>query len=212
MRVMLNTYPMAFALPGGGERQLLDIYSELPEHGVQPLLFDLWQPRIDEVDIVHFFSVVGGSFQFCQFIKNCGVPLVISPNLWIDEINKAELPVKEISNQLQLADSIIVNSATEADNYKKIFGISYDTIHIVRAGIPDAFFEKADPLLAFNTLGIAHKFALCVGSLHPHKNQLTLIKAMKRFPDVKLVIFGHIRDKDYADLCIQEGGDQVIFA
>ena len=212
MRVLLNTYPTAFALPGGGERQLLDIYSELPEHGVQPMLFDLWQPRIDEVDIVHFFSVVDGSFHFCKFVKDTDIPLVISPNLWIDETNVSSLPIKEISNQLQLADSIILNSSIEADNYQKTFGIESKKIHVVRAGVPETFLEKVDPLLALNTLGITQKFVLCVGSLHPHKNQLTLIKALKKFPDIKLVLFGHIRDKEYANLCLQEGGDQVMFS
>ena len=139
MRVMLNTYPTAFVLPGGGERQLLGIYSELPEHGVQPLLFELWQPRMDEVDIVHFFSVVDGSFHFCQFVKNSGIPLVISPNMWVDETNADELPISEISAQLQLADSIVVNSSVEAENYKNIFDIDSEKIHIVRAGIPNEF-------------------------------------------------------------------------
>ncbi len=212
MRVMLNTYPMAFAMPGGGERQLLGIYSELPEHGIQPLLFDLWQPRVDEVDIVHFFSVVGGSMHFCRFVKQYGLPLVISPNLWIDDTSIDELPFHEIADQLQLADKIVVNSYTEASNYKEMFKIEDDKIQVVKAGIPKAFLEKADPQLAVDTLGLSQEFVLCVGSLHPRKNQLALIKAMRRFPDVKLVLFGHIRDKSYANLCVEEGGDQVLFA
>ena len=56
MKVLFATYPMAFHTPGGGEIQLLAYHKHLPAHRVEVTLFDPWNPRFLEHDVVHFFS------------------------------------------------------------------------------------------------------------------------------------------------------------
>ena len=46
MRVVLNTYPVAFDCPGGGEVQLLQSRAALQRRGVQVDLFDVWKPQL----------------------------------------------------------------------------------------------------------------------------------------------------------------------
>ena len=69
MRVLFNTYPVAFDCPGGGEMQLLKCKQALESLGVEVLLFDPWRPQFEQVDVVHYFSVQGGSMNFCDYVK-----------------------------------------------------------------------------------------------------------------------------------------------
>ena len=78
MKALFATYPMAFHTPGGGEVQLLAYRDHLQRMGVDVTLFDPWNPRFQDHDVVHFFSCVGGSVHFCNFVRNLGKPLVIS--------------------------------------------------------------------------------------------------------------------------------------
>ena len=78
MRVMFNTYPWAFATPGGGEMQLRKYAEHLPDLAVEVILHDIWNPAFDKVSLVHFFSCIGGSIPFCNYVKSRGLPLVIT--------------------------------------------------------------------------------------------------------------------------------------
>src|SRR5437867_3693485 len=92
VRVLFDTYPWAFVTPGGGERQLAKYAEHLPSHGVNVILHDHWNPVLDTVDVVHFFSCIGGSLHFCRYVRERGIPLVITSSLWIDESNKQLYP------------------------------------------------------------------------------------------------------------------------
>lgn len=88
MKVLFATYPMAFHTPGGGEVQLLAYKKHLPAFGIDVSLFDPWNPRFFEHDIVHFFSCVSGSSHLCAFVKQLDLPLMVSSSLWIAEQTK----------------------------------------------------------------------------------------------------------------------------
>jgi glycosyltransferase involved in cell wall biosynthesis len=212
VRVIFNTYPMAFVTPGGGERQIIDYHEALSDFGVTSMMFDLWNPRLDEVDIVHFFSVIGGSEHFCKFIKDRGIPLVISPNLWITPETAHEFPVGEIKSQLLLADKVVVNSDSEIKHYMDVFSLDRDKLIAIHSFVPESFMVAEDPDMVRGVLNIQEDFILSVGNLEPRKNQLSLIKAIKEFPHLKLLLIGHIRDEVYAEKCFAEAGDQVIYA
>jgi hypothetical protein len=55
MKVIFNTYPMAFHTIGGGEIQLIAYKENLPAYGVEVTLFDQQNPCLLEQDLVHFF-------------------------------------------------------------------------------------------------------------------------------------------------------------
>jgi glycosyltransferase involved in cell wall biosynthesis len=211
-RILLNTYPSAFILPGGGERNLIDIYNALFSENFSPTLYDPWNPRLEEADIVHYFSTIPGSGYFCRNVKDLGIPLVISPNLWITEETAAGPYRDLLSEQLQYADKIVVNSHIESEHYRKIFKHLADKIEVVHVGLPSAFLEKTDPSIVRNFLKLQSPFILCTASFHPRKNHFGLIQAMKAFPDHKILFFGEIRDEVYAAKCFKEGGEQVIYA
>lgn len=211
MKVLFATYPMAFHTPGGGEVQLLAYKKHLPAFGVDVSLFDPWNPRFLEHDIVHFYSCVGGSSHFCAFVKQLGLPLVVSSSLWITEQTKDQYPLSEIRAQLSLADRVITNSNMECETLAKVLELPREKFVTVYNGVEEDFFLPADPNLFRDQFGIKGRFILNVGNIEPRKNQLRLADAMKAFPDVQLILIGHARSPEYLQQVLQTGGKQVSY-
>lgn len=209
MKVLFATYPTAFHTPGGGEIQLLAYRKYLPYYGVDVSLFDPWAPKFMDYDLIHFFSCVGGSVHFCQFVKQLGLPLVVSSSLWITEQTKHLYPIDEICAQLALADRIVANSNMECDTLSAVLELPREKFSTVYNGVESSFFEASDPELFRGHFNIDKRFILNVGNIEPRKNQLGLVRAMKAFPDRRLVLIGHPRSTEYLDQVLSEGGEQV---
>src|SRR4030081_3188656 len=75
LRVLFDTYPWAFVTPGGGEQQLLKYAEHLPGHGIEIVLHDHWNPALDAVDAVHFFSCICGAIHFFNYLRQRGPPV-----------------------------------------------------------------------------------------------------------------------------------------
>lgn len=202
---------MAFHTPGGGEIQLLAYHKHLIKHDVDVTLFDQWRPRLLEHDLVHFFSCIGGSLHFCNFIKQLGLPLVVSSSLWITNKTRHLYPISEIRSQLELADRVITNSELESDTLAEVMGLPRDKFATVYNGIDGFFLRPGRPEIFREVYGIRERFVLNVGNIEPRKNQLSLVRAMKSFSDFKLILIGHQRDPVYAAQVLSEGGDQVCY-
>ena len=202
---------MAFHTPGGGEMQLLNYKNELEELGHQVDLFDPWKPNFMDYDIVHYFSCVFGSEAICRFVKELGLPLVISSSLWVTDDNRDCYSIETIKAQLDLADCIITNSMMESDALSNVFNIERKKFHHVYNAAGTAFFDAEISHSFVRKYDINTKYILNVGNIEPRKNQHSLIEAMRSIPDYKLVLIGHVRDKEYYDKCKIEGNEQVIF-
>jgi hypothetical protein len=145
--VLFDTYPWAFVAPGGGERQLLEYAKNLPGHCVEVVLHDHWNPALDAVDAVHFFSCIGGSWHFCNYVRERSLPLVISTPLWIEEETKHLYPSEEIRSQLLLADVIVTNSNAESEALATVFGLPRDLFVAVMNGLDPRFAGPHDSTL-----------------------------------------------------------------
>lgn len=210
MNVLFSTYPMAFHTPGGGEIQLLAYREHLPAAGVKVTLFDLWNPRFEDHDLVHFFSCVGGSVHFCHFVKSLGKPLVVTSSLWITEDTKHLYPIDEIRAQLALADRVITNSDMESDTLSRVLGLDRSRFVAVYNGVDAVFRQRPDPCLFRQEFNQQGRFVLNVGNIEPRKNQARLVQAMKGLPDHQLVLIGHVRDQQYfEDLMADAAPGQV---
>lgn len=199
MNVLFATYPMAFHTPGGGEIQLLAYRDHLPGVGVDVTLFDPWQPRFLQHDVVHFFSCVGGSVHFCHFVKQLGIPLVITSSLWITEETRHHYPIDEIRAQLSLADRIITNSEMESDMLARVLNLERNRFVAVYNGVDAVFQTQPEASLFRQSFGVHGRFVLNVGNIEPRKNQARLLRAMDSLPDHELILIGHVRDADYFD-------------
>lgn len=207
MKVLFNTYPTAFVVPGGGEVQLRELARRLSSEGVEVGFFDPWQPTLAAFDLVHFFSVFGGSLHFCQLAKQLSGRLVISPGLWPE--NPSLYPMGEIQAMLDLADLIVPNSLAEQQLLNQRFNLAAARTAVIYNGVEPAAFAKPDPELFARTYGVS-RYLLNVGNIEPRKNQLRLIRAAQGI-DLPLVFVGAVRDREYFYECRRQAGARAMF-
>jgi len=194
----MNTYPVAFQCPGGGEIQLLKSKEALEQLGHEVILFNQWETNLEDCDVIHHFSVQGGSSNFCNYVKHSTKkPLVISPILWIGQ-DTSDYPMHEINYLLSIADAICPNSNTEIEKFLDVFEAPIDKYHVTYNGIDDIFHKRVNAQLFREHFNIHEPFVLCVGNIEIRKNQHRLVKAAEQ-AGIKLVLIGHIRDQNYFD-------------
>lgn len=208
MRVLFSTYPWAFETPGGGEIQLQKYAECLPSHGVDVRWHDPWRQNFAGVSVVHFFSCIGGSVHFCNYVHQRGLPLVISSSLWITPDTVHLYPVDEIRAQLSLADVVVTNSDTESGLLAEILGLPRERFMTVMNGFDPRFAVPQDPGTFRTAFAIEGPFILNVGNIEPRKNQLGLVRALRGHA-LPLVLLGHKRDEAYAAQVLAEGGSHV---
>lgn len=205
MRVLFNTYPWAFDCPGGGEMQLLAYARHLPAAGVEVDLFDPWKPQFAAADVVHFFSVIGGSGHFCRFVHaDRKLPLVVTSSLWVSDATLHAYPVDEIRWQMSQADAVVTNSEMESERLSSAFGLPRGLFRAVYNGVESFFCDPADPQAFRTAFAVDGAFALDVGNIEPRKNQLALVRAMKGL-GLPLILIGQPRDAAYCEAVLAEG-------
>lgn len=208
MKILFGTYPWAFDTPGGGERQLIAYQYHLKSCGINVNLFNQWKPKLKNNLLFHFFSVMPGSLQLLDHIKKQGIPVVISPNLWVTPATRDQYPHKDIASLLPVADVIVVNSNMEADSLSEVYNLPRERFKTVYNGVEEDFTKTVEPEMFRKKFNINSRFILNVANIEPRKNQLNFLKALKSFPDITLINIGHIRDNLYANECIKESGSQ----
>lgn len=204
MRVLFNTYPWAFDCPGGGEIQLLKYAEYLPKAGVEVVFHDPWHPTFDQVDLVHFFSSMAGSIHFCNYMRQRGIPLVVSSSLWVTQETRQFYPIDEIRGQFALADAVIPNSEIEADQLARVLDLPRERFRTVPNGVDPLFLLPVQEEVFRQRFGIEGPFILNVGNIEPRKNQRALIEAVAPL-GLPLVLIGHVRDRDYFERAMAEG-------
>tara|TARA_B100000749_G_scaffold280887_1_gene279856 strand:+ start:86129 stop:87121 length:993 start_codon:yes stop_codon:yes gene_type:complete len=208
MNVLMNSYPVAFACPGGGEVQLLRTKEFLEKQKVHVELFDQWNPQFESSDLAHYFSVQGGSMNFCGYVSGMGMPLVISPILWPHQPEK--YPFREIQNLLNTADLIFPNSQMEADLLARVYDIPLDKFHVTYNGVDDSFItdNSTTEALFRDKFHIDFEFSLCVANIENRKNQILLAQAAKS-TQKNVILIGQVRDEEYLRKVKDAGGDYI---
>ena len=211
MRVLFNVYPIAFDVPGGGEIQLLKTKEALIAANVEIELFNQWKPQFGWAQLVHYFSVFGGSSVFCDYVKGKGLPLVISPILW-PKGDITGYPMHEIQHLLSKADLLFPNSTAEAEALSEVFNIPIEKFHVTHNGVDAIFLEKSQPSpeLFKTHFNINEQFVLCVGNIEKRKNQIRLAQAAARLR-IKTLLIGNIRDQAYLEETLRLGSGFVSY-
>jgi glycosyltransferase involved in cell wall biosynthesis len=194
---------------GGGERQLRAYLKYLNSREASIRLYDMWNPLLDEADILHCFSVMPGTLELCGYVKNRGLKLVVSPNLWITPETRNNYPYDLIWNHFELADAIVVNSVLEKQTLSRTFSFPEEKFHIVYNGVEPDFVSPADSNEFISAFDVRTPYVLNVANVEPRKNQLRFLKALLRErPDLSLIVVGGVRDEAYAQACREIGGDR----
>lgn len=233
MKVAFFTYPSAFQNVGGGEILLLKLREYLKKQGVEADLFDCWQSRIEHYDWLHVFGSVKDCLMLMEVAKKRGVRVAITPLLWTDLrramfthgslFTKADFIVRHLAKylwpsfpssrrkMLLAADLVFPNSEIEKRQIARYFAVDPKKMRVVPNGV-DTFFLDADPTLARREFGQG-SFILGVGRIEPRKNQLNLIRAVKKMEGKRLVLIGSPVSgyETYFDECRKEGAEFTTF-
>lgn len=210
-RILFGAYPWAFDCPGGGERQLMAYRNHLEARGNSVGLYDPWRPVSGEWSVFHFFSVMPGSIQLCNYLRNKGMKLVISPNLWVTPDTRWDYPHEDIYRLVEISDLLIVNSRMEADALGEVYNVPPDRFHVVYNGIEESFLDESDSGAFRAWAGIGdRRYLLNVANVETRKNQLRFLEALEAYPDLTLVVAGHARDSSYLEACRRKGGERFL--
>jgi glycosyltransferase involved in cell wall biosynthesis len=207
MNILFNTYPIAFHTPGGGEIQLMQTKTSLERLGENVMLFDTWAPQIDKSDVVHHFSVYGGSSVFCNFIKSNRKPLAVSSILYPHK-DIDRYPMTEINHILQNCDIVLPNSFHEGELISRVCNVPIEKFYPVYNGVDELFISKPDfdGLYFREYFGVMEPFLLCVANIEHRKNQLALARSLSK---TNLVLLGNIRDQTYFDEMIRVSNGKI---
>lgn len=232
MRVAFFAYPHSFQVPGGGEILLLKTKEFLEKKGIHVKLFNQWEDKLKDFDILHVFGSVKDCLGLMEAAKPLGVKVVLSPVFWstlnralheygglnkkinmsVKHIVKAVFPFMPSSRRkmLEVADSILPNSEAEVNQLVKLFAADKNKMHVCYLAA-DERFATANPDEFISKFQVSD-FILSVGRIEPRKNQLNLIKAL-RDCERKLVIIGNIvlGYEKYYEECRKLAGDRVLF-
>jgi glycosyltransferase involved in cell wall biosynthesis len=241
IKILYITNQIAFNWYGGAEVQIMktiEYVNELNE-GVNIELFNMWDHKIEDYDIIHIFKPTNfqsESLSLAKFANDRGIKTVISPiyyqtpemrerifpNRFIkylticrDELSKLALfnsldPFRSFKRLANMTDMFLPNTQAEKEYICKTFSISPAKCFL----IPNA----VEPEYAFgNTRLFKDKhgfdnYILFVGRIEPRKNLDKLIKCFVESElETKLVIIGKIADKEYHQSCIKESNENVLF-
>lgn len=216
MRVLFSTYSLAFQNPGGGERVMLRTAEALSAKGHQIDIYNSWKHRLEDYDLIHYFSTVEAGFWQAAKDQAPQIPLVVTPTLWQESSSPVKNKItallestqpawnRSLASRSALPDFWVPTTRKEADSLIKNWGISPDRCSVVPNGV-DPSFHRATPEVFRKTTGITESFILHVGRFHPVKNQLRLIRAFKH-KNIPLVFIGgpDVNQRAYFEDCREE--------
>jgi glycosyltransferase involved in cell wall biosynthesis len=214
VRVLLSLYPSSRWSPGGRERQVRELDTELKAQGIDTTLLNPWDfDDRSHHDLLHVF----GSEYFqhelvvrarAQGIKVVVTSLLVQPSerserrtaLWrhVDRFIPLSTSFGLRRDLLRVADAVVCCSEAEATVASQVYGVERDAIAVIPLTVSTRF-AAADSSAFVAETGL-HDVVLSVGRIEPRKNPLNLIEAMRGL-DWPLVLIGDIdpTHRDYAD-------------
>ena len=224
-KVLYSTHFLAFQIYGGAEIQLLKTKEYLEKTGKCKIkLFDMFNDRIKDFDILHNFMMYDDCLRLVQNAKQQGIKIALSPIYWrglgaavtpftppfferlytnfryFGYLTQTDMiPFKTF---LELADIILPNSQLEANLISRDFKIESKKFWVVPNGA-DEKFADGKPGLFSEKYGMTD-FVLYVGRIVKRKNPLGLMKACKEL-NLPLVIIGSpsLREEQYYLDCLR---------
>ena len=224
MKILFITHPLAFQAPGGGEQIILQSRDALHNRGHQVDLFDPWLHKVQDYDIVHFFSC--HTWWDWKTIKSFDIPLVVTPTSWAagGSFSKGLEKIKDLIRSrfgtrdcyslrayFNYPDLLLPTTPLEQELLAKFYDISNEKMVSIGNGIIPP--EKIDPSnnQFIKDLGLKD-FILFSGSIRPNKNVDKLIQDCQRLGQ-KLVVMGEASfdTKEYAAYCRSLAGPETHF-
>jgi len=220
MKVLFHAYNTCCQTESGGVQvRIRKIKSLLEKEGIQVDLFNPYETKLKEYDILHLFMLKEEQSGLIRIAKRIGVKVVASSITTIEPYT-LRIPFKRLlqpvlnkigfytddQSHYQLfhqVDHIITETPEEKGYLQKLYGIDNQTISVVPNGV-DELVDSTDEI--YNVLGKKCRYVMQVGRADENKNLLNVIKAVKG-TDYDFVIVGgrHSLDSgEYYERCVKE--------
>lgn len=227
MRILLYSSPFPFQKANGGKTVFLKTKQALERAGVRAELFDMWNSKLTDYDLVHCFTTE--STDMWDFVRGSDVKLAVTPISWFGLQATLRSRVfrwikrrirKRISCPLHaywwedcfaFPDIFFPNSQAQADQLLRAFSVQPQRTIVAYHGV-DERFSDAKPQL-FERQYNLRDFVLWVGRYEIRKNPLALVRALKG-TGIPLVLIGrpdNARMNWYYEQCVREADESMKF-
>lgn len=223
MKILIDSYDTCCQNDSGGVQiRLKKIYGLLKEKKIDVKLFDKFQDKIDDFDILHIFKLEYQKYPLIECAKTKGKKVIISTIMSTKQSWKTKLyniishfkftSIYKLNNKtLNLADILICETPKEKDFLIKNHKIDSNKIFVIPNG---AEVNEYNGNEIYDIIHSKKKYVLQVGVFDENKNQLNVIKALKN-TNVELVLIGgaYFSSQKYYAKCVEEanGCDNIHF-
>ncbi len=223
LKILLHGYNVCCQTESGGiQNRIRAIHSQLNQKdGVEAELFNPYESRIQDCDILHLFKMKDEQDELIDFAKGLGKKVVLSSVIPItngtvlDRYRKFinRLPVHTIMKRrfkmLQKMDKIVTESYQESQFISEHYGIDENILMVIPNGVTVRNYAGRD---VFDVIGEIDKYAIVIGRFDDNKNQLNVIRALKG-TGIHVVFLGGpaVWCLDYFDKCVRYAGNDNHF-
>ena len=224
MKVFINSYNRCTQNTAGGvQSKIFQTYNALKKKDVDINLFDKWNDKLADCDIVHYFSLSPEYFSEIQYVKGMGKKVVLSSVVPITGERKIKLSIaagKYLKMHtlvycckviLDLCDAIITETSKEKDFIVEAYNVDPSKIIVIPNGISQEILDGDSTLFkkSYNEEG---DFVIQVGRIDQNKNLLSVIKALTGTGIQLYVVGGPAKGEEkYFDDCKSAASDNVHF-
>lgn len=214
MKILIDCYDTISQNDSGGVQiRVNKIYDLLKKKNINVKLFNKFEDKIDDYDILHIFKLEYQKFPLIECAKIKGKVVVISTIVstkvnWKFYLYKLIAKLKFTSiyklneKMLNLADFLICETPKEKEFFVNYYKVNKDKIYVIPNGA-DAKIYNGNEI--YEIVDKNKKYLLQVGVFDENKNQLNVIKAVKN-TNIELVLIGgaYFSSKEYYDKCLEE--------
>lgn len=220
MKILFHAYNTCCQTESGGVQvRVRKIKSLLEQKGIQVDLFNPYESKLSDYDILHLFMLKEETAGLIRTAKHQGLKVVASsittiyPYSLRITIKRVLQPVlnkigfytddQSIYHLFHDVDYIISETPEEKRYIQRLYNVDNQSIGVVPNGVEELV-ESSNEI--YNILGKKCRYVMQVGRADKNKNLINVIKAVKG-AEYDLVVVGgsHASEsKDYFERCINE--------
>jgi glycosyltransferase involved in cell wall biosynthesis len=223
MKICFATHDGVILSKGGPFTKITEVRKKLIQRGIEVDLFNMWDSKINEYDLVHLVCSNFAVYNIARNMKVNNIRFIVEPVFYskhsipfLKLFNGIDKVVKKYSRGIWLdygftrdicdwAVRITPNTSDESKIISKGLSIPEEKFHIIHNGVSDKFLN-ADPALFEKEYGIKN-FILCVGHIGPaRKNVLALVRALSQI-DHPSVFIGKVVSSNESKKILAEAGN-----
>ncbi len=223
MKILIDSYNTVTQNVCGGVNIKIKEISKRLQPFADVKLFDKWNDKVQDYDILHVFSLTDEAYSFVNVAHKKGLKIVVSAivnpsnrlkiflNRFAAKFLRQMNSYKKNKHILDVADAIICETEREKNFVVKAYSVDGNKVCVIPNGV-DKVREDASEEYFRRKTGIKGKFILQVGRFDPNKNQLSVIEAVKG-TDMQLVLIGGADNnhEEYYNKCKATAGENVHF-